>query len=91
MAANLSQVFWEAAIQGVGSNILVFGLAVVFFVMLFFITRQSLSSSLIIGVIAIEGLVKVANEPFIDLLGLTLRVLIVGVIGFVLASAVFKK
>ena len=91
MPASLAQVFWEALVLGIGSNILVFGLGIIFFAALFYITRQSLSSSLLIGLVALDGMAMFANEPIIDLLLLTIKVLIVGVVGFGLATGVFKK
>ncbi len=91
MAVSLAQVFWEAAMTSFGSNILLFATAVIAFAAIFFITKQSLSSSLLLGVVAMDGMGRLANEPFIDLLLLTLKVLIVGVVGYGLATTVFKK
>ncbi len=91
MAASFAQVFWEAAMTSFGSNILLFGTVIIVLAALFIITKQSLSSSLLLGVVAVDGIALVANEPFIDTLLLTIKVLIVGVVGFGLATAVFKK
>ncbi len=91
MSASISQVFFEAASQAFGSNLIMFAVAVIFFAALFFITRQSLASSLLLGIIAMEGLQKIANEPFIDIFTIGLRILILGVIAYGFATTVFKK
>lgn len=91
MAASFAQVFWEAAMTSFGSNILLFGAVVFILAILFLITKQSLSSSLLLGMVALDGVSKVANEPFINLLLLTLKILVLGMIGYGLATAVFKK
>lgn len=91
MVATLAEVFWEVFAQAFGSNILLFAFATFFFAAIFFVTRQSLASSMVLGIIALEGMQRTANEPFIDIFVLGLRILILGVIGFVFASSVFKK
>ncbi len=91
MATSLAQVFWESAMTSFGSNILLFGFIIMFLAILFVITKQSLSSSLLLGVVALDGIRIVANEPFIDLLLLLIKILVLGVIGYGIATAVFKK
>ncbi len=91
MPASLAQVFWEAAMTSFGSNILLFGTIVMGLAALFIITKQSLSSSLLLGVVALDGVAIVANEPFIDLLLLTIKILVLALIGYGLATTVFKK
>lgn len=91
MVATLSQVFYEAAVQAFQSNLLLFAFAVIFFAALFFITRQSLASSILLGIIALEGLQKVANEPFMDIFVIGLRILILGLVGYGFATTIFKK
>lgn len=88
---SFAQVFWESAMTSFNSSILLFGAVVFILALLFIITKQSLSSSLLLGMVALDGVSKVANEPFIDLLLLTIKILILGMIGYAIATAVFKK
>ncbi len=88
---SFAQVFWESAMTSFNSNILLFGAVIFILALLFIITKQSLSSSLLLGMVAMDGIGKVANEPFIDLLLLTLKILTLGMIGYAVATAVFKK
>lgn len=86
-----AQVFWEAAMTSFNSSILLFGAVVFILALLFIITKQSLSSGLLLGMVALDGIDKVAHEEFISLLLLTLKILVLGMIGYAIATAVFKK
>ncbi len=87
----ISQVFYDSVAQAFGSNVFLFGFAIVFFAFLFAITRQSLPSSLVLGMVALDGMDRLSNDDNVFFLNLLLKILIFGGIGFVIATTVFKK
>ncbi len=91
MVAPISQVFYDSVAQAFGSNVFLFGFAVVFFAFLFAITRQSIPSSLLLGMVALDGMQRLSNDDNIFFLNILLKLLIFGGIGFVIATTVFKK
>lgn len=88
---TLADTFFQALLTGFGLNILVFAFAIFFFVLLFIVTRQSLASSFLLAVVALDGLDRVANEPYVSLLYLSLKILLGSVIALVFILTVFKK
>lgn len=88
---TLFETIFQTVSTGFGLNILVFGFAIIFFSVLFIITRQSLSTGLLLGVLVLDGLDRIANEPYVSLLYLVAKVLMGGVIAFVFITTVFKK
>ncbi len=70
MAASFAQIFWEAAMTSFGSNILLFGAVVMVLAVLFVITKQSLSSSLLLGMVALDGMDRLSNDDNIFFLTL---------------------
>ncbi len=91
MVAPISQVFYDSVALAFGNNVFLFGFAVVFFAFLFAITRQSLASSLLLGMVALDGMERLSDDDNIFFLNLLLKILIFGGIGFVIATTVFKK
>lgn len=55
-------------VMAFGSDALVLAFALIFLTLVFFITRQSLSSSIVLGVVAMRGLVLIADQEFINIL-----------------------
>ncbi len=91
VGAPISQIFYDSVAQAFGSNVFLFGFAIVFFAFLFAITRQSLASSLLLGMVALDGMDRLSNDDNIFFLNLLLKILIFGGIGYVFATTVFKK
>jgi len=86
MAAPLSQIIWEMLFQAFGSTELLFAFVIVFFIGLFIVTKQNLASSLLLGMVAIDGLSRVSNNTFINWLNILLKVLIFLIIGYAIAQ-----
>ena len=82
MTASIAQVSYEAAITAFGSNIALFAFGLILFVILFAITRQSLASSLLLGMVTIDGFNLIANEPLLNILGLAMKIIILALIGY---------
>jgi hypothetical protein len=91
MTATLAQYFWEAAITAFGSTLLVYGVFVFIMVLLFLVTRQNLATSLLLSIIALDGLDRVANEPYLSLLYIVAKFLVFGLIGYAIATTIFRK
>lgn len=86
MAAPLSQIIWETFYPAFGDNALMFAFLVVGFIFLFIVTRQNLASSLLLGMVAIDGLDRMANDSYVRLLNIVLKVLVLAIIGFAIAQ-----
>ena len=65
---SIATQLYANLITAFGSDALVLAFALIFLTLVFFITRQSLSSSIVLGIVAMRGLVLVANQEFITLL-----------------------
>lgn len=86
MVATLSQVVWESIYPAFGSPLLLFGFVVIFFIALFIVTKQNLASSLLLGMVAIDGLARIANLDYINWLNVLLKFLIFAIIGYAIAQ-----
>lgn len=88
---TVAEAFWQSFAQSIEANILLFSLAMILFAALFIITKQSMSSTLLLGIVAMDGIERIANEPVVTILYNALKILVFGLIGYAIATTVFKK
>jgi len=83
-------VIYDTLIQAFGSVGLLFAFSIMFFIALFIVTRQSLASSLLLGMVALDGLIRIGSDQFISTLYLALKIMVFAYIGFSIARGVMK-
>lgn len=86
MVETLSQIIWETFYPAFGDPLLFFGFAVVFFIGLFIVTKQNLATSVLLGMVAVDGMSRLANLDYINWLNILLKVLIFALIGYSIAN-----
>ena len=83
MTELLATSIYNSLLQAFGSDALVLAFALIFLTIVFFITRQSLSSSVVLGILAMNGLALVSSQDFILYIFYAMEVLIGLGIGWV--------
>lgn len=89
---TLATEFYNVFIAGFGSPLIAFVVLLLIFAVIFFITKQSISSSALLGIVLLDSLDRLSNhDQLIFLINLGVKVLVLGGIGYVIASSTFRK
>lgn len=87
---SLTSDFIVAGITALGSEVFFFFLVCIIFVVLLFITRQSITSAILLGMVFFDGLVKVFPDNTFILFSLGLKILILAIVGYGVAKRVVE-
>ena len=85
----LAETFYSALAAGIGSELLLWGFVLLFFMAVFVITRQNLASGALLATVTLDALTKLTSQPILQSLYFVDKFLIFLLVG--IAIVVFIR